>query len=455
MDLGEGLPPSARLRAMATIAIAVSMAVLDSSIANIALPTIARDMATTPAATIWVVNAYQFAVTVSLLPLAFLGDILSYKRVYMAGLVVFTIASLGCALAPTLPLLVLARVVQGFGGAGIMSVNTALIRFIFPRGQLGRGLGFNALTVATFSALGPSIASAILSIASWHWLFAINVPLGVIALWLAARVLPMTPRARHRLDVLSVVLNAATLGLVITAVDGMGRNNGVVEVIELVLAAVIGTAFIYRQLSLPVPLLPVDLFRRPIFALSVGTSVCSYIAQTMAYVALPFYFQYVVGLTQVDTGLLMTPWPAIVVIVAPIAGRLSDRYPAGVLGTAGLAIMTTGLLCLLFMPANPSYADLAWRMAVCGMGFGFFQSPNNRLLVGSAPVERSGAGSGMLATARLTGQTLGSAFVALAFGLNGAGASTEVGHGTTLALAIAAGSAAVAMVVSSLRLRAR
>jgi DHA2 family multidrug resistance protein-like MFS transporter len=455
MDLGEGLPPSARLRAMATIAIAVSMAVLDSSIANIALPTIARDMATTPAATIWVVNAYQFAVTVSLLPLAFLGDILSYKRVYMAGLVVFTIASLGCALAPTLPLLVLARVVQGFGGAGIMSVNTALIRFIFPRGQLGRGLGFNALTVATFSALGPSIASAILSIASWHWLFAINVPLGVIALWLAARVLPMTPRARHRLDVLSVVLNAATLGLVITAVDGMGRNNGVVEVIELVLAAVIGTAFIYRQLSLPVPLLPVDLFRRPIFALSVGTSVCSYIAQTMAYVALPFYFQYVVGLTQVDTGLLMTPWPAIVVIVAPIAGRLSDRYPAGVLGTAGLAIMTTGLLCLLFMPANPSYADVAWRMAVCGMGFGFFQSPNNRLLVGSAPVERSGAGSGMLATARLTGQTLGSAFVALAFGLNGAGASTEVGHGTTLALAIAAGSAAVAMVVSSLRLRAR
>ena len=139
-DAGDGLPPGARRRAMATLAIAVSMAVLDSAIANIALPTVARDMATTPAATIWVVNVYQFAVTVSLLPFAFLGDIVGYKRVYMAGLVVFTLASLGCALAPTLPLLVLARVVQGFGGAGIMSVNGALVRFIYPREALGRGI---------------------------------------------------------------------------------------------------------------------------------------------------------------------------------------------------------------------------------------------------------------------------------------------------------------------------
>lgn len=454
MDLGEGLPPGMRRRAMVTIAIAVSMAVLDSAIANIALPTIARDMATTPAATIWVVNAYQFAVTVSLLPLAFLGDILGYKRVYMVGLVVFTIASLGCALAPSLPLLVLARVVQGFGGAGIMSVNTALIRFIFPRAELGRGLGLNAFTVATFSALGPSIAAAILSVATWHWLFAINVPLGVIALSLAKRVLPMTPRAGHRFDLLSALLNAVTFGLVITAVDGLGRNAGTKEVVELASALVVGTVFIYRQIHLPVPLLPVDLFRRPIFALSVGTSVCSYIAQTIAYVALPFYFQYVGGLSQTDTGLLMTPWPAIVVIVAPIAGRLSDRYPAGVLGTAGLAAMTAGLVCLLLMPATPSYADVAWRMVICGLGFGFFQSPNNRLLVGSAPRERSGAGSGMLATARLTGQTIGSALVALSFGLTGAHAGAEVARGTALALSMAIVSAASAMTVSSLRLRA-
>ncbi len=453
MDHGDGLSPGARRRAMATLAIAVSMAVLDSAIANIALPTIGRDMATTPAATIWVVNAYQFAVTVSLLPLAFLGDIMGYKRVYMAGLVVFTIASLGCALAPSLPLLVAARIIQGFGGAGIMSVNTALIRFIFPRAQLGRGLGFNAFVVATFSALGPSIAAGILAVASWHWLFAVNVPLGAVALWLAERGLPMTPRAGYRFDLLSALLNAATFGLIITLVDGLGRSPGIIDLIEAVAALAVGAVFITRQLHLAVPLLPVDLFRRPIFALSVATSVCSYIAQTTAYVALPFYFQYVGGLSPIDTGLLMTPWPAIVVIVAPIAGRLSDRYPAGVLGSLGLAAMTAGLLSLLFMPAAPSYADVAWRMLLSGLGFGFFQSPNNRLLVGSAPPERSGAGSGMLATARLSGQTIGSALVALSFGLTGARAGAEVAHGTSLALSIGAAFACSAMIVSALRLR--
>ena len=454
MDLEDGLPPSARRRAMATLAIAVSMAVLDSAIANIALPTIARDMATTPAATIWVVNAYQFAVTVSLLPFAFLGDIMGYKRVYIAGLVVFTVASLGCALAPTLPLLVLARVVQGFGGAGIMSVNTALIRFIFPRAELGRGLGFNAFVVASFSALGPSIAAGILSVATWHWLFAINVPLGVVALWLAERVLPMTPRAGYRFDLLSALLTAVTFGLIITMVDGLGRSPGATELIEFLAVLLVGTVFIYRQLHLTVPLLPVDLFRRPIFALSVATSVCSYIAQTSAYVALPFYFQYVGGLSPIDTGLMMTPWPAIVVIVAPIAGRLSDRYPAGVLGSLGLLAMTAGMLSLLFMPAAPSYPDVAWRMLLSGLGFGFFQSPNNRLLVGSAPPERSGAGSGMLATARLSGQTIGSALVALSFSVTGARAGAEVSHGTSLALGIGASFAATAMIVSALRLRA-
>ncbi|HUB43618.1 MAG TPA: MFS transporter [Acetobacteraceae bacterium] len=440
---------------MATIAIAISMAVLDGAIANIALPTIGHELGAAPATTIWVVNGYQFAVTVSLLPLAFLGDILGYKRIYMAGLAVFTAASLASALATSLPLLVAARVLQGFGGAGIMSVNTALIRFIYPQRELGRGLGFNALIVAAFSALGPSIAAGILSIASWHWLFAINVPLGVVAAWLAARVLPMTPRADHRFDLLSAVMNAGTMGLAILAVDGLGREAGWTEAVELVLALVIGAAFLYRQLQLPVPLLPVDLFRRPVFALSVGTSIGSYIGQTIAYVALPFYFQDVAGLSPIETGLLMTPWPAIVVIVAPIAGRLSDRYAAGVLGTAGLAVMTAGLVSVLLMPTTPGYADVAWRLAVCGLGFGFFQSPNNRLLVGSAPPHRSGAGSGMLATARLTGQTFGSALVALSFGLAGARSGGAVAHGTMLAMGIAIAATTSAMVVSAMRLRAR
>ncbi len=451
MDETDGLPPALRMRAMATMAIAVAMAVLDSAIANIALPTIAQELQITPAGSVWVVNAYQLAVTVSLLPLASLGDIVGYRRVYSVGLAVFTLASLACALSTSLPMLVAARLLQGLGGAGIMSVNSALVRFIFPRSMLGRGLGFNAFIVATSSATGPTIAAAILAVGSWHWLFAINVPLGAVALVLALRVLPNTPRAGHRFDLLGAALNAATLGLLITGVDGLGqRGNLHIVLPEIIAAVLIGFVFLKHQHGSPAPVLPVDLFRRPVFSLSVATSICSYTAQSLAYVSLPFFFQYVGGMSQIETGLLMTPWPAIVVFIAPLAGRLSDRYPAGLLGGLGLAVMTAGMLLMLFMPPHAGHADVAWRMAVCGLGFGFFQSPNNRLLVSSAPRERSGAGSGMLATARLLGQTTGSALVAVMFGL-----TTGVAQGAALALAVGAAFTATGAVLSTLRLTQR
>src|SRR5438105_9726599 len=178
----DGLPLPARYWAILTIALGLTMAVLDGAIANIALPTIAREMRVDPASSIWVVNAYQLAVTISLLPLASLGEIVGYRRVYQAGLAVFTVASLGCALSDTLATLTLARVVQGFGAAGIMSVNTALVRFIYPRRLVGQGVGLNAMVGSVSSAVGPTVAAGILSVASWQWLFAINVPIGLAAL---------------------------------------------------------------------------------------------------------------------------------------------------------------------------------------------------------------------------------------------------------------------------------
>ncbi len=452
-DYADGLPPPERRRALATMAIAVSMSVLDSAIANIALPTIAHELHATPAGSIWVVNAYQLAVTVSLLPLASLGDILGYRRVYWAGLAVFTAASLGCAMSHSLPMLVIARVIQGLGGAGIMSVNTALIRFIFPRAMLGRAVGFNAFIVATSSATGPTVAAAILSVASWHWLFAVNVPLGIIALWFAARALPATPRSGHRFDWLGAVLNAITLGLLMIAVDELGRGQALLwSCGELAVAALIGVVFINRERAMTAPMLPVDLFRRPVFSLSVATSICSFTAQTLAYVSLPFLFEDVGHRSQIMTGLLITPWPAIVVFVAPIAGRLSDRSSPGLLGAMGLGVMTVGLFMLLTMPVDAGWVGVAWRMALSGFGFGFFQSPNNRLLVGSAPPERSGGASGMLSTARLLGQTSGSALVALSFGLS-AGSATGIAGGVRLSLLIAVIAAGAAMAVSLVRLR--
>ena len=442
----DGLPLPARYWAILTIALGLTMAVLDGAIANVALPTIARQMRVDPASSIWVVNAYQLAVTIALLPLASLGEIVGYRRVYQVGLGVFTLASLACALSHTLPALTLARVLQGFGAAGIMSVNTALVRFIYPRALVGQGVGINAMIGSVSSAVGPTVAAAILSVASWQWLFAINVPIGLVAFAIAARALPRTPRSHHPFDFSSAGLNALSFGLLITGIDGFGHGQDrTVISLELLAAIGFGIMLIVRQLSRSSPLLPVDLMRIPLFALSVATSIASFTAQGLAFVALPFFFQDALGRGEVATGLLMTPWPLTVAVVAPFAGRLSDHYSAGLLGGIGLAALSAGLALLALLPADPSTFDIVWRMTVCGFGFGFFNTPNNRAMIVSAPRERTGGASGMLATARLLGQTTGAALVALVFGLAPA-------HGSTVALGLGAGFAGVAAAVSSTRL---
>ena len=449
-DEADGLPPKERRMALLTVAIAIAMAVLDGAIANIALPQIARELHATPADSIWVVNAYQLAVTVSLLPLAAMGDIAGYRRVYMFGLSLFTVASLGCGLATTMPLLIAARVVQGFGAAGIMSVNTALIRFTFPRAQLGRGVGISALVVATSSAAGPTIAAAILSIASWHWLYLMNIPLGIIAVLLATRSLPVTPLSGSRFDWISALLSAASFGFLLTGLDGFGHDEAHIFVAaEFILGAIATTIFIRRQNRMAAPLLPVDLFRKPIFALSVATSICSYAAQTIAYISLPFYFAVGGNMSQTQIGLLITPWPAVIVLIAPLAGRLSDRYPAGLLGGIGLAVLTVGLFVLNLLPSDPAFIDAVWRMMLSGIGFGFFQSPNNRALISAAPRSRSGVASGVLSTSRLTGQTLGGVTVAVIFGLM----AGHIGEEVHTALTVAAAFSGIACVISFLRLK--
>jgi DHA2 family multidrug resistance protein-like MFS transporter len=442
----DGLPFSRMIWAVATIVIAVGMASLDTSIANTALPTIAADLNASPAASIWVVNAYQLALVVSLLPFASLGEIFGYRRVYILGLAVFTFASLICAMSWSLPTLTAARVLQGFGASGVMSVNTALIRFIYPSKSLGRGVGINALVVSVFTATGPSVAAAILSVASWQWLFAVNVPAGLLAVFLALRFLPQTSRAAHRFDIVSAVLNALTFGLLIFGIgEATHRASIPATVVVLLGAAVSGFFLIRRQLQLPAPMLPVDLFRRPMFALSSLTSFCSFSAQGLAFVSLPFYFQTVLGRTPVETGLLLTPWPAVTAIMAPIAGPLSDRYPPAVLGGIGLATLCLGLALLAGLPGNPDTFAICWRMVICGAGFGFFQSPNLRAIMSSAPSERSGGASGIVATSRLMGQATGAALVALCFGIS-------LPHGPAIALTLAATFAGMGSLVSFSRL---
>ncbi|QCG89668.1 MFS transporter [Azospirillum sp. TSH100] len=412
----DGLPIPQRYWAMAAMTVALIMAVLDGVVANIALPTIQREFAVDAASAIWVVNAYQLAVTVSLFPMASLGDIIGYRKVYWFGLAVFTAASLACALSPTLPVLTAARVLQGIGGAGIMSVNLALVRHIYPSTHLGRGVGYNAMIVAVSSAAGPSLAALILSVASWPWLFAVNVPLGLAALAVAARAMPASNPAGHRFDWLSAALNAGTLGLLIVGFKGVdGSQPYWLVAAELVGALALGATLVRRELAQAAPLLPVDLLRRPVFALTVVTSVCSFAAQNIVFVAMPFFFEDVLNRSLAESGLLMTPWPLVVALIAPISGRLADRYEPTRLAAAGLLAFASGLALMALLPPDPSTLDVVWRMALAGFGFGLFQTPNNKVLVSSAPKERSGGASGIQATGRLLGQTLGAATVGLVF----------------------------------------
>ena len=326
---------------MVVIAVGTTMAVLDSSVANIALPAIAHQLRAAPAESVWIINAYQLAIVALLLPLAALGERIGYRRVYIAGVAVFTVGSLACALSGSLEALVVSRVIQGFGAAGIMGVNGALVRFTFPRASLGQGVGLNALVVSIAAAIGPTIASGVLAIGPWTWLFAVNVPFGLVNLAVAARVLPHSDLSERATDWISGVLNALMFGLLFIGIDTFTheRGLGAVAAAEIAAAIVAGVLLMRREAHEERPLIPIDLLRIPLFAWSTVTSICAFSAYMLAFLALPFWFESALHRDQVQTGLLMTPWPVAVGLVAPIAGRLADRFPAAILGSAGLAAL--------------------------------------------------------------------------------------------------------------------
>lgn len=441
----DGLPIPRRYWSAAGIWLALAMAVLDGAIANVALPVIADQLGASPSASVWVINAYQLTITILLLPLAALGDRIGYKCIYIPGLALFTLGSVACALGGTLDLLIAARVFQGVGAAGIMSMNAALVRATYPANMLGRGIGYNAMVLSVSAAVGPTLAALILSVASWQWLFLINLPIGIAAFIVGKKALPDPHGHGKPFDWPSALLSAAMMGLIVFGAETFAREGWGFGAAMIAGGFIAGAALVWRDWRKPAPLMPLDLLRIPIFSLSILTSIVSFAAQMLAYVAIPFLFQSVLGRTVFATGLLMTPWPLAVGVAAPIAGRLADRVNAGLLGGIGLAVFAAGLFLLSRLGADPSNLDIAWRMAVCGLGFGFYQSPNNRTIVSSAPKPRSGAAGGMLATARLLGQTTGAVAVGVAFHLAGV-------HVTPSLLFVASIAAVAAAGISLLRL---
>ncbi|MBR0821105.1 MFS transporter [Bradyrhizobium liaoningense] len=434
MGTVECLTAAQRRWVMICILIGLGLSSLGSAIVNIALPNISRSFASSDAAAVWVVNAYQLSATVCLLPIASLVGSLGLKRVYATGLVIFVLASFGCAFAPTLPMLVSARLIQGAGAAGVSVAGMAFVRVVYPHHLVSKGFALVALAVAIPGALGPTIAAAILSVAKWPWLFLVNVPFGLaVPLFIAAA--PPDVRSASSFDLTGIALNALAFGLFVVGVGTLGTGDGPIATGEIVAGLFFLGLFVRQQLQHPVPMLPFDLFRIPLFTLSVWTSICSYAAQILAYVSLPFLLETGMHLSAVQTGFLVTPWPLMTAVTAPIAGRLAIRHPASGICSVGLALLAIGLLLMIFLPTAPEKWDVAWRLALCGIGFGLFQTPNNTAMMTAGPLGRSGAASGMNAAARYIGWSLGSALVSLIFGLGGDhGAVSCLVAGTAFAL---------------------
>ena len=361
----DGLPMPERRLAMVVIVLGIFVAVLDGSIMNLALPTVAKSLAVTPSEAIWVVNAYQLGTLGLLLPLAALGERIGYRKVYLVGMVCFTLASAVAMLANSFWVLVLARGLQGMGAAGVMAVNAALVRLTYPASKLGKGMALNSLVVAVASVTGPGVAALILSVASWQWLFAINVPLGLLTLWLGRRALPGNPQqlldAPHaKLTPTDVLLNFAMFALVFLGAERVGaRHDAAVSSaasgwLMLGLGLALGGWYVLRQRRLALPLLPLDLLRIPVFALSMGASVGAFTAQMLSFIALPFLLLDALHRSHFAAGMLMTAWSVAIVVVAPVAGKLIGRVADGLLGGIGMAILALGLLSLGFLPADPS-----------------------------------------------------------------------------------------------------
>lgn len=440
----EGLPNPRRRWAAMTLLVGIGMSVLDSSMSNVALPTIARELNQSAAAVVWIVNAYGLTLVMTLLPMSAIGERTGFKRLFKYGLLLFTVASVASSIAPSLPWLLVCRVLQGLGGSAIMCLFGALVRHIYPPQMMARGIGINAMMVGVTSVLGPTIGSFILSVSSWHWIFAINIPIGLLAL-LGVKYLPDVAPIKGRFDWLSACLSMLTVGLIIVGIDYLSTYTWQ-SLGAIAMGILTGVVLMRRSNQQVAPLVPVDLLKISSLRFAIAASLCTFSAQMATFISLPFYLQQTLHRSQSSVGMLMAAWPMGAALIALIAGRMSNIYPVAILSGLGAGAMATGIAIIVLMPEHASDIWLMLAMGLAGVGFGFFQTPNNRVIIGSAPRHRAGALGGLQATTRVFGQTFGAAMVASAFSLS-------VSVGPTLGLIVGITFASVAVLVNVVRHR--
>ncbi len=457
----EGLPGPQRLPAMLALMVTTAMGVFDGSMINIALPQMAQALNSTAANAVWIANSYLLAVAMSLAIFSALAVRYGFRNQFIAGLVVFSLSSLGCAMSTSLEMLVTMRFIQGIGGAATLSIVPAMLRSIFPNRLLGQILGMNALLIASCTAAAPLFSGMLLVSVSWPWLFAINLPLGLLATVLALRYLPASaPTDKSPFDYLGALLSALTLGCIVLFANSFSSHVSNTQALYrwgyALIALFCGIGFIVRQRRFAHPLMPLNMFSNRRFSLAAGTSCTAFVAQGMTFIALPFLYEGVYGYSSLMSALLFVPWPLGIILAAPQAGKLADKQNPALISSCGLLVFGAGLELLAMLPSSPSVWDICLRSFVCGVGFGLFQSPNNREMLGNAPREYSSYASGVLAIMRTFGQSLGSAFIGVILSLGllkHHGNESMSGSIVSLALWSASIAVAFALVLSLTRLK--
>lgn len=440
----DGLETPRRYWAALTLLLALTITVLDGAMINVALPNIAQSLKIDPASIVWVVIAYNLIVVVSLLPLSAVAERFGFKRVFVCGLSIFCLASGLSAIADSLFSLILARVLQGLGSAMLMCLFGGLTRGIYPLHKLGKGISLNAMTVGFMMVLGPTLGALLLEWVSWRWIFVANIPLCLLG-YCGARFLPEPPKQSGGFDWLACLLSVPVFGLSIVGLDSLVKQPAIALTCFL-LAGLAAWVLVRRSRTQVAPIVPIDLLRITPIAYAVGASAFSFAAQASAFVVLPFYFQQYHGYGYTDVGLLLGAWSVGMAFMAPVAGVLSDRYSVAILSGLGAAGIAAGLTAVLVLPSYGHFAWLALAMGIAGVGFGFFQTPNNRAMLAGAPLSRSGAAGGMQATTRVFGQSFGTTLVGLSFHLSNT-------YGAHLGLAVAISCALAAVVINVFRAR--
>jgi EmrB/QacA subfamily drug resistance transporter len=414
---------------MLGVGLGVLMFTLDTSIVNIALPTLVRVFQTTFATIQWVVLSYLLVVTALVLGAARLGDMIGKKRLYLGGLIVFTISSLLCGLSPGVGWLIGFRALQGMGAVMISALGAAIVTEAFPASERGRALGIIGAVVSLGIALGPTVGGILIALSDWRMIFLVNVPIGIFASFVVARSVPANtyPLVQQEFDWIgSIVMIITLVSFALGMTHGQEAGFGSPLTLGLLAIALIGLLFfLWLESRLAAPLLDLPLFYNRQFSLSLLTGILVFIVIAGTIFILPFFLELVLHYPTSHVGLLLAVSPVLGGIVAPFSGNLSDRFGTRIISLIGLVLMVIGCLYISTFNAQMTDLDYIVRVAPFGIGLGMFQSPNNSAILGSVKPERLGIASGLLSLTRTLGQTtgvplLGAIFAGIVFMRSGA-----------------------------------